>query len=454
MEFDQKHAEIRCPDPPTTYNSVREAGTYLLQSIGSDDKLARFTIIGFNPIFEVKITDEGAELSGEIAGEIQKPKGATTIETIREISKQLKCGTKIDAQFPGGLVGYVGYDIIRESVKLPNKKLDFPKAHLVLCKNNIIYDHHTKKTILTDLTTNGESDFEEITKDIFIGKPTPADCTAKKFSSNQTQEKFISAVEKAKHHIREGDIFQAVLSQRFSGEYAGDPFSAYTKLLEINPSPYMYYLDFGETHIAGSSPETLVRVEGKKTYTYPIAGTRRRGKDKAEDDKLEKNMRGDEKERAEHLMLVDLGRNDLGKVCEYGSVKVSKFMQTEYFSHVMHLSSEVEGVLNEDKDALDALDTVFPAGTVSGAPKVRAMEIIDELEPDARGIYAGCVGYIGFNGNLDTAITIRTIVFHKGIAHVQAGAGIVADSKPELEYKETKNKARGMLKTLGAEAEE
>jgi anthranilate synthase component 1 len=219
-------------------------------------------------------------------------------------------------------------------------------------------------------------------------------------------------------------------------------------LKKINPSPYMYHLDFGERKIVGSSPEMLARVEGKKVLTYPIAGTRKRGDTPERDKELEEELLADEKERAEHLMLVDLGRNDIGRVAKFGSVKVNKFMGIEKYSHVQHIVSEVEGELVDDKDCFDALESIFPAGTVSGAPKVRAMEIINELEPSKRGVYAGSVGYFSFNGNMDTAISIRTVVFEKDKAYIQAGAGIVADSKPELEYKETVNKAKGMLKAL------
>ena len=270
----------------------------------------------------------------------------------------------------------------------------------------------------------------------------------KNFSSNITRKEFMSNVEVARDYIYSGDIVQVVLSQRLETESTGDKFLIYRNLKEINPSPYMYYLDFGVRKIVGSSPEMLARVEGRRVETYPIAGTRPRGKTPEEDEKLEREMLADEKERAEHVMLVDLGRNDVGRVAKYGTVKVTKFMEVEKYSHVQHMVSEVTGELKRGMDEFDAFQSIFPAGTVSGAPKVRAMEIIDELEPTKRGIYSGAVGYFSFNGNIDTAITIRTIVFERDKAYIQAGAGIVADSKPENEYIETMNKAKGMLKAL------
>jgi len=269
-----------------------------------------------------------------------------------------------------------------------------------------------------------------------------------KFNSNLTKKEFEKNVESAVEYIKAGDIFQVVLSQRLSAHFHSNVLDVYRNLKKINPSPYMYLLDFGERKIAGSSPEMLVRVENRVAYTYPIAGTRKRGKTLREDKELESEMLADEKERAEHVMLVDLGRNDIGRVAKFGTVNVSKFMGVEKYSHVQHIVSEVMGSLSDDKDEFDALKSIFPAGTVSGAPKVRAMEIINELEPARRGIYAGCVGYFSFNHNIDTAIAIRTLVFEKDKVYVQAGAGIVADSIPENEYHETMNKAQAMLKAV------
>jgi anthranilate synthase component I len=271
--------------------------------------------------------------------------------------------------------------------------------------------------------------------------------------SNLTKEEYMANVEKAKEYIKAGDIFQVVLSQRFQVPLTTQPFDIYRSLRTINPAPYLYYLQFGEQTIIGSSPEMLVRVEDEAVQTMPIAGTRPRGKNREEDLLLEADLLADTKETAEHLMLVDLGRNDLGRVCQFGSVKVHSFMEVQRYSHVMHIVSNVRGTLGKDKTAFDALASCFPAGTVSGAPKIRAMEIIEELEPQRRGVYAGAIGYFGFTGNMDTCITIRTLLINNGNVYIQTGAGIVADSDPEKEYEETKNKARALLKTLNIEEE-
>jgi anthranilate synthase component 1 len=267
-------------------------------------------------------------------------------------------------------------------------------------------------------------------------------------SSTMSREEFLRAVEHAKEYVRAGDVVQAVISQRLSTRTSADPFDIYRALRIVNPSPYMYYLRLGDLRMVGSSPEVLVRLEGDRIDLRPIAGTRRRGRDEEEDRVLERELLDDPKERAEHIMLVDLGRNDLGRVSRIGTVKVTELMAIERYSHVMHIVSNVQGMLEEGRDAFDLLRACFPAGTVSGAPKIRAMEIIEELERIRRGPYAGAVGYFGFSGNMDTCITIRTILMADGMAHIQAGAGIVADSVPEREYEETMNKAQGMIKAI------
>jgi anthranilate synthase component 1 len=267
-------------------------------------------------------------------------------------------------------------------------------------------------------------------------------------ASNITRAAFEGAVRQIKTHIADGDVFQVVLSQRFQVGLATDAFTVYRALRHVNPSPYMYFIRLADTAIAGSSPEMLVRVEGGRVETHPIAGTRPRGADEVDDARLAEELKGSEKERAEHVMLVDLGRNDLGRVCEYGSVRVSQFMRVERYSHVMHLVSKVEGRLADGVDRLDALAACFPAGTVCGAPKVRAMEIIAALEPTRRGIYAGAIGYLDFAGNLDCCIGIRTVTVQGAVASVQAGAGIVADSDPAAEFEETRAKAQAMLRAI------
>jgi anthranilate synthase component 1 len=266
--------------------------------------------------------------------------------------------------------------------------------------------------------------------------------------SNFTRPQFLAAVRKSKEHVRAGDVFQVVISQRFSARTDADPFDIYRALRVLNPSPYMYFLKLGDTAIVGSSPELLLKVQGREAFYRPIAGTRPRGKDEAEDQLLAAELAADPKERAEHIMLVDLGRNDLGRVSEYGSVRVERLEFVEYYSHVMHLVSTLRSRLRPDVDCLEALAACFPAGTVSGAPKIRAMEIIDELEPTRRGIYAGAILYLDFSGNLDSCIAIRTMVVKNGLASVQAGAGLVADSVPEREYQETVNKARALIAAL------
>ncbi|MFQ5587185.1 MAG: anthranilate synthase component I family protein, partial [Thermodesulfobacteriota bacterium] len=274
------------------------------------------------------------------------------------------------------------------------------------------------------------------------------DISGEDIVSNCTRDGFVGAVKSAKEYIRAGDIIQVVLSQRFQTELDVEPFDVYRALRLVNPSPYMFFLRLGDVELVGSSPEILVRVEGRDIDVRPIAGTRPRGKSDTEDIEYERELLGDAKERAEHIMLVDLGRNDIGRVSETGSVEVNEFMVVERYSHVMHIVSNVHGTLAEGKDALDALRACFPAGTLTGAPKIRAMEIIDEMEPCRRGPYGGAVGYIGFSGNMDMCITIRTILIKGGKIYIQAGAGIVADSDPESEFQETINKARGMLKAV------
>jgi anthranilate synthase component 1 len=281
-----------------------------------------------------------------------------------------------------------------------------------------------------------------------LSRSTPPASHALEVSSNVTKERFEEMVRTAKEYIAAGDIYQVVLSQRFEAAVDADPFTVYRALRHVNPSPYMYFLRVGGRSIVGSSPEMLVRAEGRKVQTHPIAGTRPRGRTDEEDQRLGEELKRNEKERAEHVMLVDLGRNDLGRVCEYGSVRVPTYMTLERYSHVMHLVSVVDGKLDESHDRLDALVACFPAGTVSGAPKVRAMEIIAELEGGRRGVYAGAVGYLDFAGNLDFCITIRTVLIENGRAYVQAGAGIVADSNPTAEYEETRDKARAVLRAL------
>ncbi len=455
----QTYIKIEETDPEKVYLSVKDENTYLLESIEGSEKLARYSFIGFNPLAKISMKDCKADYT-RYNGFKGTPHGNDPLEVLSNIVSEVNASGPQLSRFSGGFVGYLSYDIIRYFIALDGNKdvLKQPDCEFVLTKNNIIFDHINGETYLCENhfqesqevdVESSVRDLEEIATTLNLSQELENSVSEGEVLANTTRNEYMDSVKTAKDYIREGDIFQTVLSLRLQKEYSNDKFMAYLRLKEINPSPYMYYLDFGDRKIVGSSPETLARVENDVVSTYPIAGTRPRGNTPDEDIKLEKEMLSDPKERAEHLMLVDLGRNDVGRVAEYGSVEVSKFMVAEKYSHVQHISSEVTGRMRDDKSMFDALQSIFPAGTVSGAPKVRAMEIIEELEPDKRGIYAGCVGYFSFNNNMDTAITIRTIVFEGDTAYVQAGAGIVADSDPGREYEECMNKGKALMKALG-----
>jgi len=466
--------EIEGRDPEAAYSAVRGENTYLLESSEGGEKTARYSFIGFNPVAKLTYCDHKVifETTNPVLKRIETV-GEDPLDVLRNVMFQFKAVKPSKTRFFGGFVGYVSYDIMEyylKSIKTAHKGLKTPLYELVLAKNNIIFDHVEKKTCLISHEFTDKSqdiNTKEVLKGLEKLSKDVIDCINQKdnicqhnlstlrkqeqlreISSNVTRERFIDGVKKAKEYIKAGDIFQVVLSQRLETGFNGDIFDVYKTLKKINPSPYMYCIDLGERRIVGSSPEMLVRVEGRDVVTYPIAGTRPRGKTIEEDLKLEKEMLSCEKERAEHVMLVDLGRNDIGRVARFGSVRVKKFMGVEKYSHVQHMVSEVEGFLRPEMDEFDALKSVFPAGTVSGAPKVRAMEIIDELECSPRGVYAGAIGYFSFNHNMDMAISIRTIIFEKDKAYIQAGAGIVADSKPETEFQETLNKAKALLNAL------
>ena len=402
---------------------------------------------------------------GEVVDEYE-----TESDPIEEIKAYMAKFRFVDVKglprFCGGLVGYMGYDMVRFMEDVPDKNprdINMPDMQFVLTDTILIFDHvdHKIKVVsncLVEKDAPGDAydkacaKIDRIIERLKGPEIAPAGESPKggsfEVGSNITQEKFCESVETAKEYIRAGDIIQVVLSQRLKKRTTADAFSIYRALRSINPSPYMYYLKFGEYKIVGSSPEILVRCEDDLVEVRPIAGTRKRGKDKAEDLALEKDLLADPKERAEHIMLLDLGRNDIGRVCEYSSVSPREVMRIERYSHVMHIVSDVVGKLRKDKDIFDLLRATFPAGTVSGAPKIRAMEIIDELETTRRGPYAGSVGYLSFSGNIDTCITIRTIVMHGDTAFIQAGAGIVLDSVPETEYQETMNKAMALIKAI------
>jgi anthranilate synthase component 1 len=369
-------------------------------------------------------------------------------------------------RFFGGAVGYLGYDMVRHFEHLPNDKpsmLDAYDSYFLITDTIVIFDNVSQKIkVVSNAHLDGNNtteqayqeaaeNIEAIIKRLRMPLPTgitPPSGKAVELRSNVSREDFEASVEKAKEYVRSGDIIQVVLSQRFSGNLSADPFDIYRVLRTLNPSPYMFFLRLNDTVIAGASPEVMVRKEGRRVELRPIAGTRPRGSSAEADELLAEELLADPKERAEHVMLVDLGRNDLGRVCTTGSVMVSELMVVERYSHVMHIVSNLRGQLEDNRDAFDLVRATFPAGTLSGAPKVRAMQIIDELEPVRREIYGGAVGYFSFSGNMDLAITIRTLVIKDGKVHLQAGAGLVADSDPAAEWQETVNKGMAVMKAI------
>jgi len=432
--------------PVSAFNKIEGEYSFLLESIEGGEKIARYSFLGTCP--KNKVHKFGS------------------FQDVRKFLHKFK-PVKVDGlpRFHGGLVGYVSYDMVRKIEEIPDKNPDdmkLPPTVFLLTESVLVFDHVKRKIILISnahIEGDPQKSYREACGKIdalertLAGKASLKAESSKspkavKISSNMEQAEFEAAVKKAKEYIRAGDIIQVVPSQRFEAETKVNPFNVYQVLRKLNPSPYMYYLKLGKVKIVGTSPEVMVRLEDRTATVRPIAGTRRRGADEAEDEKMAKELLASEKERAEHIMLVDLGRNDLGRVCDFGTVKVTEEMVVEKYSHVMHIVSNVTGRLSKGKDAVDLLLATFPAGTVTGAPKVRAMEIIDELEKVKRGPYAGCIGYFGFSGEMDTCITIRTIIFKGNKAYVQAGAGIVADSIPSEEYKETVNKAKAMLKAV------
>jgi anthranilate synthase component I len=359
--------------------------------------------------------------------------------------------------FPGGAVGFFGYDLVRtvEPLGEPNPDpLGLPDMALMVCELMLAFDHLKHEVSVIAFPFDSDAAPEKLIAQARAALrepvPRPADSTGAEveFESNMTREKFEATVARIVEYVHAGDAFQVVPSQRFSAEVSVEAFSIYRGLRAINPSPYMYFLDFGKFQLAGASPEPLVKVTGRRVETRPIAGTYPRGANEDEDRQNAESLLADPKERAEHVMLVDLGRNDLGRVCEYGSVSVDELMVVETYSHVLHIVSHVSGTLREGTSAMDVLRATLPAGTLSGAPKVRAMQIIDELEPHKRCSYGGAIGYLGFDGDLDTAIHIRTVVVKDGVAHVQAGGGTVADAKPDYEYRESVNKATAVFRAV------
>jgi len=459
--------------PVSAYLRIAQGARYsfLLESVEGGEKIARYTFAGAHPEEVFRYANGACVLEGpdKVIWEEKDP-----VTFLRERIQRFK-----PVRLPGlpplvaGAIGYFSYDMVRLIERIPKKLRDeigLFDAVLMFYHGLIAFDHVQHRLwIVRNVFTEGKESLQQkydaAVKEIaqtrkLLEKPVAAEERKRKsetqgsapleIESNFKKSAYLAAVKKAKEYIRAGDIFQVVISQRFSAKTQAEPFQIYRELRALNPSPYLFFLQLNDVAVVGSSPEMLVKVQGRDVFYRPIAGTRWRGKDEAEDARLEKEMLADEKERAEHIMLVDLGRNDLGRVCEYGSVRVEKLMTVERYSHVMHLVSSLRGQLRPDVDCFDALMACFPAGTVSGAPKVRAMEIIEELEKTRRGIYAGGILYLDFAGNLDSCIALRTMVIKNGVAHIQAGGGIVADSTPIGEYEESVNKSKALQRALEA----
>ncbi len=452
--------------PVSAFLKVAEHSDYafLLESVEGGEHVGRYSFLGKDPFLILRGRDGSTEI--EKAGVTTKGE-QPFIETLRGLMNSFQSPFVPGLpRFTGGAVGYLGYDTAAwfepTTRRAGDTAADRDDAGFMLFDTVLAFDHVQHRILLiANARISGDEDLRslyqfacakieflerELERALSLKRPGGGDGVT--LVSNMPQATYESIVKRAKEYIAAGDIYQVVLSQRFEAEVGVDAFTVYRALRHVNPSPYMFFIRMGDRSIVGSSPEMLVRVEGRHAITHPIAGTRPRGKSDEEDVRLGEELKRNEKEKAEHVMLVDLGRNDIGRVCDYGTVRVPTYMALERYSHVMHLVSVVEGQLAEGRDRLDALVSCFPAGTVSGAPKVRAMQIINELEPTRRGLYAGAVGYLDFAGNLDFCIAIRSIVLEGGKAYIQAGAGIVADSNPTAEYEETRDKARAMIRAL------
>ena len=457
-----------------------EPGAFLLESVEGGEKVARYSFLGCRPLLTLASRDGISRvLEGEVASEYRtvgqvthgnseaKQLTGDPLSHLRQLMESYRVYQPPGLpRFFGGAVGYLSYDAVRHYERLgpgPADDQDLPEALFMVTELVVVFDHLKHKLLLIANSQPGaepEVAYRRaqalldraaerlrgpvpVPPGVSLSRPRPLEVR-----SNQTREQFEQKVNIAKEYIKAGDIFQVVISQRLQTSVRSRPLDIYRVLRTVNPSPYMFYITFGDLKIIGSSPELLVRVEDGDAYTRPIAGTRPRGETEAEDLAFEQDLLADEKERAEHVMLVDLGRNDLGRVCEYGSVAAKQMMRVERYSHVMHIVSDVQGKVKPGKDAFDVLAACFPAGTLSGAPKVRAMQVIDELEPVRRNIYGGAIGYFAWGGAMDTCIAIRTMVMRGDKVYIQTGAGIVADSDPAAEYQETLNKARALIRTL------
>lgn len=444
--------------PVTLYKKYvgNEIG-FLLES--KEQPKGRFSFMATNPDLVIKAYGDRIEVMEK--GQLTTLNGRV-LDVVKERIERYHVDNETILPFVGGAVGTVGYDMIKQYEVIPQENSDdveTPDAHLMFVTETLVFDHfhdHLHIVVLEEETMYGkakaQSRIKEIEKQLkkMMTLPLAQLKEPLTFESNMSKEAYENAVKKAKQYIYDGDIFQVVLSQRWRSRCNTDPFHLYRKLRHVNPSPYMIYFNFSDYEIVGASPEMLVEMKDGHIRNCPIAGTRPRGKDAAEDQALAEDLLSDLKERAEHNMLVDLGRNDMGKVSKIGSVEVTRYMEVQNYSHVMHLVSLVEGEKADEKDMFEVLMSFLPAGTLSGAPKIRAMEIIEELEPTKRGVYGGAMGYFGFNNNMDMCIAIRTMVVKNGIVYIQAGAGIVADSDPTKEYEETVNKAKALITAINS----
>ncbi len=463
--------------PVSVFLKLKPLGaSFLLESVEKGLQVGRYSFIGLRPARTIRLQDGTVTITPNGAGETgQEQFPVDAADPLAPVKQHLAAGGDIvdpEADLPapfGGAVGYLGYDLVRyfDSIPLPQEGGDgLPDYHLMFPETMVVFDHVKNEIELVTLPPlEGEGDAHAaasaelecilaalqgaLPHEVLRGRGGEVEAPAvDDLEANFTRDDFMAAVDRAKEHIMAGDAFQIVLSQRLSRRTAVDAFQVFRALRILNPSPYLFFLDCGDFQLVGSSPEMLVRLSGDRLQVNPIAGTRPRGETVVRDAALAEELLADEKERAEHVMLVDLGRNDLGRVCRSGSVEVEEFMAVERYSHVMHLVSRVSGRLEEGRDMFDALRATFPAGTVSGAPKIRAMQIITDLEPQRRGVYAGAVGYFGRRGDMDMCITIRTLIMRDGGFEVQAGAGIVADSDPAAEYQETLNKIGALTRAV------
>ena len=467
--FEEIHYDLETP--LSAFRKIDDGkSSFLLESVEGGEKWGRYSFLGSGSSHLFRSKGEEFEIleKGEVLrkGNVRDP--LLALEDFMGMYHPLLQDDLHDdlPRFSGGAVGYLSYDVVRSFERLPDQlqqDIDLYDASLMVTDTLLAFDNLKKKIkIIINVFLDGRQSPEEAYQEaqgkiqsiiarlqkLRSHSSSPKSFPPSPLRSNFSKEDYMKVVEKAKEYIRAGDIIQVVPSQRFSKEIHCEPFDIYRALRSINPSPYLFYLKMNGMVLMGSSPEVMVRLEGRQVELRPIAGTRRRGKTREEDLALEKDLLADEKEKAEHIMLVDLGRNDVGRVSEIGSVKVTELMSVERYSHVMHIVSNVRGTLAPGKNGFDVFRATFPAGTVSGAPKIRAMEIIEELEPCRRGFYAGAVGYFSFQGNMDTCITIRSILVKDGRAYVQAGGGVVADSDPEKEYEETLHKAQAIFKAI------